>query len=84
MSQTASKPVPIHDTVSATFFDGARDGKLMLHHSRAAAAGASRSAIDALSRLQRPCRGDRDVTGTRTRPEAAAGACTGLRDLRPG
>jgi uncharacterized OB-fold protein len=32
MSQTASKPVPIPDTVSATFFDGARDGKLMLQH----------------------------------------------------
>jgi uncharacterized protein len=32
MSQTASKPVPMPDTVSATFFDGARDGKLMLQH----------------------------------------------------
>jgi hypothetical protein len=32
MSQTASKPVPIQDTVSATFFDGARDGKLMLQY----------------------------------------------------
>jgi uncharacterized OB-fold protein len=30
MFQAASKPVPIPDTVSATFFDGARDGKLML------------------------------------------------------
>jgi hypothetical protein len=62
MSQAVSKPVPIHDTVSATFFDDARDGKLMLHHSRAAAAGASRSTIDALSRLQRRGRDDRDVT----------------------
>ena len=32
MSQTANKPVPIPDTVSAPFFDGARDGKLMLQH----------------------------------------------------
>jgi uncharacterized OB-fold protein len=32
MSQTASKPVPIQDTLSARFFDGARDGKLMLQH----------------------------------------------------
>ena len=32
MSQTASKPVPIPDTISAAFFDGARDGKLFLQH----------------------------------------------------
>jgi uncharacterized protein len=32
MSQPVSKPVPIPDTVSATFFDGARSGKLMLQH----------------------------------------------------
>ena len=32
MSETASKPVPIPDTVSAPFFDGARDGRLMLQH----------------------------------------------------
>jgi len=32
MSQTATKPVPIPDTVSATFFDGARKGELMLQH----------------------------------------------------
>ena len=31
-SRTASKPVPIPDTVSAPFFDGARDGRLMLQH----------------------------------------------------
>ena len=37
-----------------------------------------------LSRLQRRGRGNRDVTGARTRPEAAAGACTGLRDVRTG
>lgn len=32
MSQPARKPVPEPDTVSATFFDGARDGKLMLQY----------------------------------------------------
>jgi uncharacterized OB-fold protein len=32
MSQTASKPVPIPDDISAPFFNGARDGKLMLQH----------------------------------------------------
>ena len=32
MSQAASKPVPIPDEISAPFFDGARDGKLMLQH----------------------------------------------------
>jgi len=32
MSQTVSKPVPVPDEVSAPFFDGARQGKLMLQH----------------------------------------------------
>src|ERR1700679_209459 len=32
MSQGASTPVPIPDTVSALFFDGARGGELMLQH----------------------------------------------------
>ena len=32
MSQTISKPVPVPDAISAPFFDGARDGKLMLQH----------------------------------------------------
>lgn len=32
MSQTASKPVPIPDDLSAPFFDGAREGRLMLQH----------------------------------------------------
>jgi uncharacterized OB-fold protein len=32
ISQTTSKSVPIPDTVSATFFDGARRGELMLQH----------------------------------------------------
>ena len=32
MSQTASKPVPIPDEISAPFFDGSRAGKLMLQH----------------------------------------------------
>jgi uncharacterized OB-fold protein len=32
MSQTIAKPVPIPDEISAPFFDGARDGKLMLQH----------------------------------------------------
>jgi uncharacterized OB-fold protein len=32
MSQTVSKPVPVPDDISAPFFDGARQGKLMLQH----------------------------------------------------
>ncbi len=32
MSQAATKPVPVPDAISAPFFDGARDGKLMLQH----------------------------------------------------
>ncbi len=32
MSQTVSKPVPVPDDISAPFFDGARNGKLMLQH----------------------------------------------------
>jgi uncharacterized protein len=32
MSQTTTKPIPIPDEISAPFFDGARDGKLMLQH----------------------------------------------------
>lgn len=32
MSQTVSKPVPVPDEISAPFFDGARDGRLMLQH----------------------------------------------------
>ena len=32
MPQTATKPVPVPDDVSAPFFDGARDRKLMLQH----------------------------------------------------
>ena len=32
MSQAASKPVPVPDEVSAPFFNGAREGKLMLQH----------------------------------------------------
>src|ERR1051326_3972833 len=32
MSQTASKPIPVPDAISAPFFDGARDGRLMLQH----------------------------------------------------
>ena len=32
MTQAGSKPVPIPDSVSAAFFDGARDGRLMLQH----------------------------------------------------
>ena len=32
MSQTVSKPIPVPDEVSAPFFDGARDDKLMLQH----------------------------------------------------
>jgi len=30
MSQTVTKPVPVPDEISAPFFDGARQGKLML------------------------------------------------------
>ncbi len=30
MSQAATKPVPVPDAISAPFFEGARDGKLML------------------------------------------------------
>jgi uncharacterized OB-fold protein len=32
MSQVVSKPVPVPDEISAPFFDGAREGKLMLQH----------------------------------------------------
>jgi uncharacterized OB-fold protein len=32
MSQTATKPVPVPDEISAPFFKGAREGKLMLQH----------------------------------------------------
>ncbi len=32
MSQTVGKPVPVPDEISAPFFDGAREGKLMLQH----------------------------------------------------
>lgn len=32
MSQTATKPVPVPDEISAPFFNGAREGKLMLQH----------------------------------------------------
>jgi uncharacterized OB-fold protein len=32
MSQAATKPVPVPDEISASFFDGARGGKLMLQH----------------------------------------------------
>jgi uncharacterized OB-fold protein len=32
MSQTVAKPVPIPDEISAPFFAGAREGKLMLQH----------------------------------------------------
>jgi uncharacterized OB-fold protein len=32
MSQAISKPTPIPDEISAPFFDGAREGKLMLQH----------------------------------------------------
>jgi uncharacterized protein len=32
MSQAIAKPVPVPDEISAPFFDGARDGKLMLQH----------------------------------------------------
>jgi uncharacterized OB-fold protein len=32
MSQAASKPTPIPDKISAPFFDGAREGRLMLQH----------------------------------------------------
>ncbi len=32
MSQTVTKPVPVPDDISAPFFDGARDGRLMLQH----------------------------------------------------
>jgi uncharacterized OB-fold protein len=32
MSQTVSKPVPVPDDISAPFFDGARQGRLMLQH----------------------------------------------------
>jgi uncharacterized OB-fold protein len=30
MSQTIAKPIPVPDAISAPFFDGARDGRLML------------------------------------------------------
>ena len=32
MTQTVQKPIPVPDELSAPFFDGARDGKLMLQH----------------------------------------------------
>jgi len=32
MSQIAAKPTPVPDALSAPFFDGALDGKLMLQH----------------------------------------------------
>jgi uncharacterized protein len=32
MSQTVTKPVPVPDDLSAPFFDGARDGRIMLQH----------------------------------------------------
>jgi uncharacterized protein len=32
MSQATSKPIPIPDEISAPFFDGAREGRLMLQH----------------------------------------------------
>jgi uncharacterized OB-fold protein len=32
MSQTINKPVPAPDEISAPFFDGAREGRLMLQH----------------------------------------------------
>lgn len=32
MSQTVSKPIPVPDEISAPFYDGAADGKLMLQH----------------------------------------------------
>jgi len=32
MSQSVSKPIPVPDEISAPFFDGAREGKLMLQH----------------------------------------------------
>ena len=38
MSQTASKPVPVPDEISAPFFNGAREGKLMLQHCTACGA----------------------------------------------
>lgn len=35
MSQTVGKPIPVPDEISAPFFDGAREGRLMLQHRRA-------------------------------------------------
>jgi uncharacterized OB-fold protein len=32
MSQAIAKPVPVPDEITAPFFDGARDGRLMLQH----------------------------------------------------
>ncbi len=32
MSEIISKPVPVPDEISAPFFDGAREGRLMLQH----------------------------------------------------
>lgn len=32
MSQTIPKPIPVPDEITAPFFDGAREGKLMLQH----------------------------------------------------
>lgn len=32
MSQTVGRPIPVADELSAPFFDGAREGRLMLQH----------------------------------------------------
>lgn len=32
MSQTVTRPAPVPDDISAPFFDGAREGRLMLQH----------------------------------------------------
>ncbi len=32
MSQTVTRPIPVPDEISAPFFDGARQGRLMLQH----------------------------------------------------
>jgi uncharacterized OB-fold protein len=32
MSHTITRPIPVPDEISAPFFDGAREGKLMLQH----------------------------------------------------
>ncbi len=38
MSQSATKPAPVPDDISAPFFDGARAGRLMLQHCTACGA----------------------------------------------